>query len=208
MLPPKIIRSRFRWNPNAGTTGRYIAPSGRFVAQSVIKREMESVIGGVKREMQSLSKSLQGGSISLQEWYDGMRGRIKLTHSVDASIAKGGWAQMTQSDWGAVGQLTKRQYQFLNNFALQIADGTQPLDGRFLVRSGMYADAARATGEDMKRREAGRNGYTQERRILGVADHCGDCVDAANLGWQSLGTLPKIGDSVCRTNCHCEFSFR
>lgn len=209
MLPPKIIRSsRYRFNPGAGTTGRYIAPSGRFVPQSAITKEMERVIGGAKGEMQSFSRQLQAGSISLQEWYDGMRSNMKIIHNLDAAIAKGGWAQMTQSDWGAVGQLTRQQYQFLNNFALQIANGTQSLDGRFIVRSGMYADAARGTGEDMKRRDAGNRGFTEERRVLGVADHCTDCLEFSARGWQPIGTLPRIGDSLCKTNCHCHFEFR
>ena len=214
MLSPRTINSRYRWNPALGTTGRYIAPSGRMVPQKTVTGEMEWVIGGVKGEMQSLSRDLQSGNISLQEWYDGMRDRVKIIHTLDAAIAKGGWAQMSQSDWGAVGAITKFQYGKLNDFALQIADGLA-LDGRFLVRAGMYADAARGTGEDMKRREADRNPtLTEEMRELGAADHCTTrngvlgCIELNDMGWQPIGTLPRIGDTPCGTNCHCNFVFR
>lgn len=207
MLPPVTVSSRYRFNPALGTTGRYIAPNGQMVSQAIVTAEMEKVITGVRSEMVSLSTQLQNGEIGLQEWYNGMRGKIKIIHSVDAAIAKGGWAQMTQSDWGAVGAITKRQYQYLNNFANDILTGKQPLDGRFLVRTGMYADAGRGTGEDIKRREADRNGYDEEQRVLGRADHCPDCLAAAGH-WEPIGTLPRIGDSVCRTRCHCYFIFR
>jgi hypothetical protein len=58
----------------------------------------------------------------------------------------------------------------------------------------------------------------EELRVLGEADHCsteddpdGDregCLELAALGWQPIGTLPKIGESVCIVNCHCRFAYR
>ena len=73
----------------------------------------------------------------------------------------------------------------------------------------MYGQAPRGTFEEMRRRyERTSNGMTLERRILGAADHCDDCLEAAALGWQPIGTLPAIGDSRCMTNCHCEFDYR
>lgn len=208
MAKPSDFPSKFKFDPRLGTTGRYVDSRRRMVSRTGIIAEAEKAISGVKGEMRGLALQLQGGQISAQEWYDGMRQRLKIIHGLEASVAKGGWAQMTPSDWGAVGAITKQQYKYLNNFTLQILDGTQPLDGRFIVRAGMYADASRGTAEDMLRRQAAINGYTEERRVLGVADHCQDCVDAANQGWRPIGTLPRIGDSVCRTNCHCTFEYR
>lgn len=198
----------YRFNPRAGTTGRYIDKRGRFVSQKVITTELERVTVGAKDEMIGLSKRLQAGEISLADWQLGMRDRIKAIHNAQAAIAKGGWAQMSQADWGAVGQMTKRQYAFLQKFAVDIEQGKQVLNGNFLRRAGMYADAGRGTGQDMRRREAANNGYTEEQRVLNPADHCSDCVEYAGLGWQPIGTLPRIGDSVCRTNCRCEFEYR
>jgi len=66
MLPPRVIRSRYRWNPNAGTTGRYINARGQFVSQAAVIRETENVISGIKGEMQELYRQLQGREISLQ----------------------------------------------------------------------------------------------------------------------------------------------
>lgn len=204
--------SRFRFNPKLGATGRYIDSRGRVVSAKKVIAEAERVIRGTKTEMIDLSRKLKAKKISLQEWHDGMKLRMKIIHGTAASIAKGGWAQMTPADWGAVGSISKSQYQRLNNFTIQIADGL-PLDGRFMRRAGMYADAARGTQEDMNRREAARNGLTHERRMLGPADHCTTqkglkgCVEIADMGWQPIGTLPRIGESPCRTNCHCRFEY-
>ena len=201
------LTPQYRFNPRLGSTGRYIDRRGRAVSAETVTREMERVIAGTKREMQDISRQLQRGEISAQEWYDGMRGRMKTIHTLDAAIAKGGWQQMTQADWGAVGAVTKRQYQYLNNFVEEILSGKQALDGRFLVRAGMYANAARRTGEDLKRREAAGRGYDLERRVLGPTEHCRDCLEYAGRGWQPVGSLPPIGDSICKVNCRCVFEF-
>ncbi len=206
--------SRYRFNPALGGTGRYIDRDGKMVTQGRVTNELEKVITGTKQEMLALSEQLQAGDVGIQEWYNGMRSRMKIIHSISASIAKGGWAQMAQADWGSVGAITKKQYKLLGNFASEIISGKQKLDGRFLARVGMYTDAARSTGEDIKRREAQSLAITHERRILGTADHCRTdkngllgCVELAGKGWMPVGELPPIGQTPCRTNCKCSFIF-
>ena len=138
---------------------------------------------------------------------------MKIVHALSAALSLGGWFNVKPSDWGRVGSLTKWQYERLTNFANEIASGKQALDGRFTLRVNMYAKAARGTGEEIARAVAAENGYTKERRILGVADHCRTagglqgCVELAEKGWEPIGTLPRIGDTPCRTNCHCHFIY-
>jgi hypothetical protein len=115
---------------------------------------------------------------------------------------------MTPSDWGRVGSITKKQYAFLQRFAIDIETGKQKLNGNFLRRAGMYADASRGTGQDVARVEASKKGLTEERRIRFPGDSCETCVEQAKLKWQPLGALNRIGDSECRTNCRCVFEFR
>ena len=202
------LTPEFRFNPNLGSTGRYIGPGGRIVSQAKIVNALEAVTDGVKAEMVSLSRQLQAGTINLAEWQLGMRDRTKLIHTARAAVAKGGWARMTPSDWGRVGAITKRQYAFLQNFAVEIESGKQKLNGNFLRRAGMYSDAARGTQADFERIEAGRRELTEERRIRFPGDSCPTCIEQAEQGWQPLGTLNRIGDSECRVNCRCIFTFR
>jgi len=200
------LTSDYRWSESAG---RYIGANGQFVAFSDVRDALESVIDASAVRMNILTQSLVDGQIPLAEWQSGMLEQIKLAHTASAASARGGWAQMGQSDWGAAGRMIRTQYDYLNNFANQIADGTQALDGRALVRADMYGDAARGTFEESRRRyERLMNGMELERRVLGESDHCPDCLDYAAEDWQPIGTLPAIGDSVCLTNCHCTFEYK
>ncbi len=215
-MPKKVKRSKYstyRWNPSLGSTGRYIDENGRMVPSRDVVRQTERVIKGVRQEMRGLSLDLAKGDISLQRWYNGMRERIKLIHGLHAAIAKGGWANMTQGDWGRVGALTKKEYQYLANFALELKTGKQKLDGSFLYRSEMYAMASRRTASEVARHEAKKK-HTEEKRVLGVADHCTTrggkvgCLELAGRGWQPITSMPQIGDTPCRIHCHCHYIYR
>ena len=159
--------------------------------------------------MNTLTQQLVDQRMSLAEWQAGMMEQIKISHSAAAAASRGGWAQMSQADWGAVGRMIREQYGYLRNFAHQVASGEQLLNGTALVRADLYAGAARGTFEEMRRRyERLMNGAEEEARVLGEADHCNDCLEFAALGWQPVGTLPAIGESVCITRCHCTFIYR
>lgn len=204
-MPTPADLSNFRYNAGAR---RYIGPNGRFITQRALIADLERVTAGAQAEILNISRQLQAGEISLAQWQLGMRDQMKAIHTTQGAIAKGGWAQMSQSDWGAVGQISREQYAFLQRFAIQIESGQQPLNGTFLRRAGMYADAGRGTYWQMKRREAQAQGKGEERRIRYPGDSCKTCIEQANLGWQPVGVLNRIGDSECRTNCRCQFEFR
>ena len=196
----------YGWNEQAS---RYVNLStGQFVSFVDVRNALEFNISAAQAEMRALTEQLVARSISLEQWQISMMQEIKLAHTSAAAAARGGWAQMTQSDWGAVGQQIRVQYDYLRNFADEIANGKQLLNGNALVRSDLYGQAARGTFEEMRRKmERELNGMTDEIRDLGIADHCDDCIEAAGH-WEAVGVLPRIGDSRCVTNCHCRFRFR
>ena len=203
----------YGWNERAG---RYIdLSSGRFVARRVVTDELENVIRRSASNIDAVSARLAGQEVGLVEWRQAMADEIKRLHTAAGAAARGGWAQMSQADWGAVGAEIKRQYRFLDNFASQIANGEVRLDGRFRMRARMYAEAARTPYQQIRRRTANNHGAILERRRLEPgAEHCSDtgvmagCVTLAGKGWQAIGSLPRIGDTPCRTHCRCNFEFR
>lgn len=205
-ISTSIMTSEFGWNE---TAGRYVDLStGRFVRFSDVRDALDVVMDASAIRMNNITQQLVDGNVSLAEWQSGMMEQIKIAHTAAGASARGGWAQMSQADWGATGRMIRSQYEKLQGFAEQIADGTQLLNGHALMRADLYADAPRGTFEEMRRRyERLSNGMQFERRILGEADHCDDCLDAADEGWQPIGTLPAIGDSVCLTRCHCTFEY-
>jgi len=205
MPTPSRLTPDYRWNEAAR---QYIAPNGRFVKRSQVVKALESAIAGSRSEIDRLSGALANEEISIAQWQLGMAEEIKTIHTCSAAAARGGWAQMSQSDWGYVGSQLKEQYRYLDNFASEIESGAQKLNGNFLRRARMYADSGRGTGESMRGRMARNAAFIEESRVLGVADHCPDCVLWAGWGWRPIGTLPKIGASRCRTNCKCHFEYR
>jgi len=109
----------------------------------------------------------------------------------------------------------KKQYAYIDNFAADIAqDPDKWLTGRLDNRMNLYNQTGYSALEDFKNRDMRLSGWTEERRVLGVADHCSGegskpgCIELAGAGWQDIGTLPKIGQSLCATNCRCHFEYR
>ena len=137
-----------------------------------------------------------------------MEQQIRTTHAATAAAAKGGWDRMSKSDWGWVGSQVKKQYQYLDKFIRDVESGKMKLNGMVNVRAKMYAYAGRGTYEEMRGRMMKVRGKKEERRVLGVAEHCNGCIAEAARGWQPIGTLAPIGSQECRTHCQCHKIYR
>lgn len=193
----------------SGAGGYRDNATGRTITSAAVRAELDAAIDRSMLDTRQLSLSLQQGQIDLKEWQLAMRRRIKDVHITAAVSQRGGWERMTQVDWGRVGQLIRVQYEYLDKFAIEIASGTQPLDGRFLFRSQMYDEAAIRTHEIFGRYLARNAGYDEERSILDPgAKHCAQCVDEANRGWVPIGTLVPLGERTCLTRDRCTMQYR
>lgn len=158
--------------------------------------------------MDATSRLLQSGRISVADWRERMAAHIKATHLYSAALPRGGWAQLTAADFGRVGRLVRIQYEYLNNFATQLAAGL-PTDGRFLARARMYQNAAREVYHVAERVEMKDvQGLEEERNILAQADHCDVCLEETAKGWVPIGSLRPIGRRTCLTNCLCRIRYR
>ena len=197
----------YGWSESAG---RYIDLStGRLISSSAVRDALEQVMEQGAINMHNLSEQLVNGEISLSSWQSSMMQEIKISHIAASTSAQGGFAQMTQSDFGFAGSQIKKQYEYLDKFANQIASGEQQLNGQIVYRADLYGQAPRGTYEAQRQRLEVANGMEEERRILEKdGANCEDCIAAADEGWQPIGTLPQIGDSVCLTNCRCEMEYR
>lgn len=209
--PPGVAASSltpaYGWNPFAG---RYVErKTGLFVPFQEVRAELERLVEHAATSVRDLTAQLRARQISLAEWQLGMGREMKLLHAASAAAGRGGWAQMTGSDWGWVGAQLRAQYTYLARFARQIESGTQKLDGRLLVRAEQYARAARTTYEQMRLRTEHLVGKkTQGRRILHARESCAGCIAEAARGWVAIETMAPIGVFECRHNCRCSLEFR
>lgn len=196
----------YRWSESAG---RYRDPkTGRFVSESRVRAVVDSITDAASDRMTAASQRLLAGEMSVGAWQAEMQATIKLAHTSAAIIAHGGADQMTPARWGAVGRAVKDEYQYLREFAQQITDGRQPLNGRLTARAAQYGQAARGQFERIRRRDQRERGYTQERNVLAPAEHCTGCKAQTARGWVEIGTLVPVGRRQCRGNCRCRLEFR
>lgn len=202
------------WDAKAG---RYVyMPSGRRVQPFEIRNQaIEPVILSSRQNQRAISTQLQNREITLAQWQTQMIGQIKQTQVAAGLAANGGEKNTNDSDKEEIALLILALFLLFQDFSTEIQRKRQPLNGLLLVRSDLYANAARGTYEDMGSYVASVHlGKTEERRLLSPGDHCTNdhqytgCVELAAMGWQPIGSLPKIGASPCRSNCRCRKEYR
>lgn len=177
------------------------------MSAQTIRHDLDEAIKGSNAEISALSERLRTRKISVDEWQLGMRQAVKETQLYGAASARGGWAQMSPADYGAVGRRVKDQYAYLDRFAADIRDGL-PLDGRFVSRSRLYGSSSRVAFEAVQRDEMALRGMTEERNLLHPAEHCSQCLEETGRGWVAIGDLIPIGDRTCGVADHCTTEYR
>jgi hypothetical protein len=157
----KLTVAPYRWNT---TARRYIRPNGQFVPRAQIRQALDTAIAQEATHMQGMLVALRVGTLSLDGWLLGMRESVKLVHLWSAAAARGGWAQLSQADYGTVGQELRFHYDRLQRFAEEIANGLS-LDGRAALRVRLYTEAARVAYHAVEQRVALEAGLIEERNI-------------------------------------------
>lgn len=159
--------------------------------------------------LEQLAEALRSGQITLAQWEASMRDMLREQFTAAMELAKGGRENITQSDWGYMGSALKKQYEYLSNFANDIsANPDKWMNGRLNARMDLYYESGYAALEDFRKREFIEQGFDEERRVLGDADHCPGCLEQAGRDWQPIGTLDPIGAEECVTKCKCNFEYR
>lgn len=207
---PTTIRAvpqlpEFRWNPQAN---QYISENGRFVPRSRIRAELSRFTRDISNQMENISRALIDGDIGLGAWQTQMMQLSKEANLAGAALERGGWYQMNQSDFGIVGNKVRGEYDYLQNFANQIADGTQRLDGTLPARARLYGEQSRVMYHEMGGRSATRDGFDEERSNLNPGESCQQCIDEDSKKWVPRGSLVPIGQRTCLSHCNCSMSYR
>jgi hypothetical protein len=197
----------FKWLRTALTF--VIAPRQTPVAPEYIKAGAEAVVDEARFRFAELGLRLQRKELLLAEFDIEGRRLIKVIHTANAALARGGWAQMRPADYERAAELVARQYGFWQERMQVAAKGLYgPEFNRkgFLGIVGQYADAGRATYENTRLQVMKEGGAVEARRVLAAADHCADCVAWAALDWIPIEDMESeypIGSGECRHNCRC-----
>lgn len=202
-MPPD--RGGFTWD---APSGRYRGAGGRYVTHAQVRAWLDAALDSAGERMAALSAQLQAGTIDLITWQVRMAREVKNVQLYSAAAAKGGWAQLSAADLGRVGQSVRAQLEYLNRFSREIRTKAQPLDGRFLARTRLYAQAGRTTYDRTQRAEMIVRGFDEERSLRAAGDSCLGCTAEAAKGWVAIGSIVPIGRRECLSNCRCVIQYR
>jgi hypothetical protein len=192
------------WLPESG---RYRDPAtGRYISRAAVRRALEESLVNLERRTDTLQGDLRARRISLTDWRDEMRLTIKQTQMAAHEIAHGGRAQMTQADYGRVGQAVRRQYEYLENWVHEIEAGA-PIDGRMEPRAALYLKSGRTAFLQAEQQEMARRGITLVRNILHASESCAQCIAETAKGLVPISHLSLPGQRTCLGNCRCTLEY-
>ena len=190
--PPRSLLQGYVWDSNVG---RYRYRDGRFVARTRITTLMNRSVQGREERILAGTRALADGSISQRTYVQRTEMLLKRQYLQNAALGMGGWDRLTPE------VLDKLSAQLNSEFSRMIAmsqelKAKEISEAQALNRTHMYLGNARAQFYDYEREglgplEAGM--VYMERRRLGHADHCHDCIGYSMQGWQPLGVLPVPG---------------
>lgn len=196
---------------------RYVRPDGsvgRAVPWKVVRNDVFRFSAGVREDMRELTQMLRRGELTPEQWYDRMRTEMRLAYRNAVTVANGGRGTMDFRAWGRFGAIMKKEYKWLNNFLAQIISGKQSVNGRAVVRAGMYGNSTNRIYEEWRLKKAMRDGYTEAIRRLGATEqHCHanhgtpGCVELAGQ-WMPISEIVPIGQATCGSNCLCTIEYR
>lgn len=151
---------------------------------------------------------LLNNKITLKTWQKQTAQLLKILHTQQYLLGVGGEAQIRQGDYEAIASELLAQYQYLQNFALNLTQG-KVSPPQFKVRLGMYASATKVSFYRGEKEAARRSGLDGARRILGATDHhCAQCLEYAARGVVPIDELVfPTQECQCRTNCLCSLVY-
>lgn len=206
-------KKRYKWYPNVA---RYRAKNGRFMSEKTVSGHIDEL---TKKFSASVHKSATKLLADFSEekfakWSVETRRQLMTMHNAVTVIALGGkkaslaFATENNVAWGNAERALGEQLRYFDRFMLATISGAVS-DGQFPVRAAMYPLAGFGTYQNAVRiRNMVQSGYTEERRVLNSGQPCVDCINEDGKGWQPIGTLRHIGDSVCISRCRCYFQYR
>jgi hypothetical protein len=165
------------WGWEEGTNRYRDLETGRFVSAAQV-REWGAMAAEASGDLVAeLSVMVVEGQLNVADWTLLMRDEIKDAYIQQYVFGRGGLDQMTQVDWGRIGGMLREQYLYLNRFAAEIATGKLTA-AQVAHRARMYSRSAR--------------------------EAYGRALENAQ-GMPRLPDYPGAGNTICLTNCMCQW---
>ena len=178
--------------------------TGRMVKRGEVTDLLRDMTKASEERIGDFGRLAANGSISPRQFYEAMQQEIKLATNTNAALAKGGWAQMTQADWGANGYQLRQEYANLRNFANEIAAGNLS-PAQIEARANLYANSTYSRYWEIRTEQERQAGMMQEKLVtMGDSRVCEECMAEAGRGLMPIGTFNPPIHPGCR--CDVEYS--
>jgi hypothetical protein len=187
---------------------QYRDSRGRFVAQTAPQEEFAKSLARVNNRVRRLAAEYRNGTRTLASWRVEMQTIIKQVHAGGAALAHGGFANLTPTDVARLEENVTRDYLHLEAWVSDLRDGLAPTDGRMASRAQLYVNAGRTAYHDQRHEAVQAVGYDEVRSILHPAEHCEQCIEQYDLGWQPITAFVPVGSRECIANDKCTVEYR
>lgn len=179
--------------------------TGRFVGRSRVLKLLDQEVQRTEVRLAAQTRLLAQGRLTLSEWQTQMAETLKASHLRMAMFASGGREHLESRHYGAIGHQLKRQYEFLDRFAQDLATG-RLTTAQAVRRSRLYGKSVRLTFFRVENLTRQLEGFTVGRRLLDPqARHCGDCIQHQRPEWVAIDEIVSPGTAcACQNQCRCQ----
>lgn len=191
-------------------TGRYRSGDGRFVNRSEILKLVDSEAARLKVRLKAHARNLTNGNIDLPLFQQRMATDIKLSSLRSTILGAGGKSQATSAQYGSTGRLLRDQYQFLDGFSRDIANG-KLTKSQIIARASLYGASTRSAFHQSEKIARGREGFKLAKRVLDASSqHCASCLrHSTGDRFVPIKQITSPGvDCECRSRCNCFVVYR
>lgn len=157
-------------------TKTYRDGDGNVLSQETLRSVRDDYIEEISYLVSDFAANLESGAWTVPQFENAMRTRLKNAYVAEYVLGAGGADQMTQADYGRIGNMLRRQYGYLRSFLEDVAAGDES--------AGTAAERARNfLGSARQAFSRGRG------RGFGIA----------------LPYHPGDGGTPCHGNCRCHW---
>lgn len=182
--------------------------TGRFVKVAEVIKLVDEEVNRAEVRLKGHARLLAQNKIDIAEFQTRMAQTLKESHLRLAAVGAGGKEQFTPTHYGKVGAQLKKQYQFLNKFGQDLAEGKLTKE-QAIRRAGMYGKSAKTSFFEAEFTSRGKQGFYVKRFLDPQARHCEACISFQRLQWTLIQNVTPPGvDCQCGGRCRCRLVFR
>jgi hypothetical protein len=190
--------------------GQYRGMNGRFVPRTTVMNLVGQETVRTEVRLKAQTRLMIQGKIDLAEWQTRMAQTIKDAHLRVGTLAAGGKQGMTPQKNGAIGYQLRQQYEYLDRFANDLAQGKLTPE-QALRRSGAYSKSVTKTFHRIEKLTRQEEGFGEAKRSLDPrAKHCSSCIGYHTNGkWKPIDQVMLPGmNCECGQFCKCSIEYR